>query len=177
MKYPLVLKSYNLYHLLGLDNYASGEQIKKRYWLLARKYHPDRAESNEKEKQLFILSTAAYNFLRDVNRRLSYEQLLRRKEEKEIRYKCSELIQQRQKTSKRFYSARMTVDHDFNRFVDECRGNFVNFLKHGKTITARPKIISKVNMDGAEFDGYVEEGLIGFQDFLKTVPKLNTRKF
>ena len=81
MKYPLVLKAYNLYHLLGLENYASGEQIKKRYWQLARKYHPDRAESTEKEKQRFILSTAAYNFLRDNKKRHSYEQLLKRKQE------------------------------------------------------------------------------------------------
>ena len=49
MKYPLVLKAYNLYQLLGLENYASGEQIKKRYWQLARKYHPDRVESTEEE--------------------------------------------------------------------------------------------------------------------------------
>ena len=82
MKYPLVLQAYNLYHLLGLENYASGEQIKKSYWQLARKYHPDRAESTEKEKQRFILSTAAYNFLRDNKRRHSYEQLLKRKQEK-----------------------------------------------------------------------------------------------
>ena len=82
MKYPLVLKAYNLYHLLGLENYASGEQIKKRYWQLARKYHPDRAESTEKEKQRFILSTAAYNFLRDNKKRHSYEKLLKRKQEK-----------------------------------------------------------------------------------------------
>ena len=81
MKYPLVLQAYNLYHLLGLGNYASGEQIKKSYWQLARKYHPDRAESTENEKQRFILSTAAYNFLRDNKKRHSYEQLLKRKQE------------------------------------------------------------------------------------------------
>ena len=82
MKYPLVLKAYNLYHLLGLENYASGEQIKKRYWQLARKYHPDRVESTEEETQRFVLSTAAYNFLRDDKKRHSYELLLKRKQEK-----------------------------------------------------------------------------------------------
>jgi DnaJ-class molecular chaperone len=171
MKYPLDLKSYNLYHLLGLDNYANGEQIKKRYWLLARKFHPDRSESSEKESQFFVLSTAAYNFLRDSDRRQSYEQLLKRKEEKKISFQSSELVCQRQKTYKRFYSARMAVDHDFNRFVDECRINFSKFLKHGKKIKLRPKIISKNNTEEFEFDGYVEEGLNGFQDFMKSVPK------
>ncbi|MBT3921068.1 MAG: DnaJ domain-containing protein [Nitrospina sp.] len=177
MKYPLVLKSYNLYHLLGLENFASGEQIKKRYWQLAKKFHPDRFDSTEEENQFFVLSTAAYNFLRDVNRRRSYEQLLKRKEEVKIGYKSSELVCQRQKTHKRFYSARMTVDHDFNRFVDECRVNFAKFLKHGKKIKVRPKIISKGNTEEAEFEGYVEEGLIGFQDFIKSVPRIKTRRF
>ncbi len=60
MKYPSVLKAYNLYCLLGLENYASGEQIKRRYWQLARKYHPDVTDSTDKEKQYFVLSTAAY---------------------------------------------------------------------------------------------------------------------
>ena len=172
MKYPLVLKAYNLYHLLGLENYASGEQIKKRYWQLARKYHPDRVESTEEETQRFVLSTAAYNFLRDDKKRHSYELLLKGKQEKKMRFMSSELVCQRQKTHKRFYSARMTVDHDSNRFVDECRGNFIKFLKHGKKIKPRPKVISRDNMDGAEFDGYVEEGLNGFQDFMKSVPKI-----
>ena len=177
MKYPLVLKAYNLYHLLGLENYASGEQIKKRYWQLARKYHPDRVESTEAETQRFVLSTAAYNFLRDDKKRRSYELLLKRKQEKKMRFMSSELVCQRQQTHKRFYSARMSVDHDFNRFVDECRGNFIKFLKHGKKIKPRPKVISRDNMDGAEFDGYVEEGQNGFQDFMKSVPRIKTRGF
>ena len=65
MKYPLVLKAYNLYHLLGLENYASGEQIKKRYWQLARKYHPDRVESTEEETQRldFILETESGKYI------------------------------------------------------------------------------------------------------------------
>ena len=45
MKYPSVLKAYNLYQLVGLENYASGEKLKKRYWQLAHKHHP--VESSE----------------------------------------------------------------------------------------------------------------------------------
>jgi len=129
MKYPLVLKAYNLYHLLGLENYASGEQIKKRYWQLARKYHPDRVESTEEETQRFVLSTAAYNFLRDDKKRHSYELLLKRKQEKKMRFMSSELVCQRQQTHKCFYSARMTVDHDFNRFMDEMNTQVVTTLE------------------------------------------------
>jgi len=32
-------------------------------------------------------------------------------------------------------------------------------------------------MEGTEFDGYVEEGLNGFQDFMKSVPRIKTRGF
>jgi DnaJ-class molecular chaperone len=177
MKYPSVLKAYNLYHLLGLENYASGEQIKRRYWQLARKYHPDRSDSTDTENQYFVLSTTAYNFLRDDQKRLSYEHLLRRKEEAGIRFDSSELVCQRQKTHKRFYSATMAVDHDFNRFIDECRGNFAKFLKHGKKLKPRPKVVSKGNMEETAFEGYVEDGLSGFQDFIKSVPKINTRSY
>ena len=49
----------------------------------------------------------------------------------------------------------MGVDHDFNRFVDECRGNFVKFLKYGSKVKARPKVISRKNM--GDFENYVEE--------------------
>lgn len=177
MKYPLVLKAYNLYRLLGLENYASGEQIKKSYWQLARKYHPDRTDATDKEKQYFVLSTAAYNFLRDDQKRQSYEQLLKRKEATKIHFNSSELVCQRQKTHKRFYSARMAVDHDFNRFVDECRGNFAKFLKHGKKIKPRPKVISRGNMEVNEFEGYVAEGLSGYQVFINSVPKIKTYRF
>ncbi len=175
MKYPAILKSYNLYQFLGLKNYASGDEIKKRCWQLARKYHPDRAQPTEEEKQHFILSTVAYDFLRDEKKRRSYEQLLQHKQEKKMRFKSSEFARQRKKTHKHFYSARMAVDHDFNRFVDECRNNFAKFLKYGRKIKPRPKIISRNNMDGTEFDGYIEEGLSGFEDFIKSVPRITNR--
>ena len=177
MKYPSVFKAHNLYHLLGLDNYASGEQIKRRYWQLARKYHPDRSDSTDTENQYFVISTTAYNFLRDDQKRFSYDHLLRRKEEAVIRFESSEFVCQRQKTHKRFYSATMAIDHDFNRFIDECRGNFAKFLKHGKQLKPLPKVVSKVNMEETAFEGYVEDGLSGFQDFIKSVQKIDTRRY
>ena len=64
----------------------------------------------------------------------------------------------------------MAIDHDFNRFVDECRGNFAKFLKYGSKVKARPKVISCENM--GDFENYVEDGLNGFQSFLKTVPRI-----
>ncbi|MEK9629897.1 MAG: J domain-containing protein [Nitrospinota bacterium] len=175
MRYPAVLKSYNLYHLLGVKTYASKEEIKTGYRKLALKYHPDRDMATEEEEQKFVLTTVAYNFLSDDKRRQAYERILRKKEEKHIKFKSEELVCQRQKTYKRFYSARLAVDHDFNRFVDECRANFAKFLKFGSKIKARPKVISKMNTN--DFEGYVEDGLNGFQDFLKSVPRIQKRRF
>jgi len=177
MKYPAVLKSYNLYHLVGVKTYADKDEIKMGYRKLALKYHPDRDSATHEEEQKFVLTTVAYNFLSNDKRRLAYEKVLKKKEEKLIKFESEELVCQRQKTYKNFYSARMAVDHDFNRFVDECRMNFLKFLKFGGKIKARPKIISKNNMGESEFEGYVEEGLSGFQEFLKSVPRIQTRRF
>ena len=177
MKYPAVLKSYNLYHLLEVKTYAGKEEIKTGYRKLALKYHPDRDIATHEEEQKFVLITVAYNFLSDDRKRIGYEMLLKKKEEKRIGFKSEELVCQRKKTYKRFYSAQMAVDHDFNRFVDECRTNFIKFLKFGSKIKARPKVISKYNMDESDFEGYVEDGLNGFQDFLKSVPRIRTRRF
>lgn len=177
MKYPAVLKSYNLYQLLGVKTYAGKEEIKTGYRKLALKYHPDRDTATHEEEQKFVLTTVAYNFLSNDKRRLAYEGVLKKKEGKRFKFENEELVYQRQKTYKNFYSARMAVDHDFNRFVDECRLNFQKFLKLGSKIKTRPKVISKNNMCESEFDGYVEEGLNGFQEFLKSVPRIHTRRF
>jgi len=173
MKYPVVLKSYNHYRLLGVKTYAGSDEIKIGYRKLAKKYHPDRDRATPAEENKFVLTTAAYNFLRDDTRRLAYEIILKQKEQSRIKFKSEELVCQRQKTYKRFYSAQMTVDHDFNRFVDECRENFARFLKYGSKIKSRPKVISSKNM--GDFENYVEDGLSGFQSFLESVPRINTR--
>ena len=40
----------------------------------------------------------------------------------------------------------MAVDNEFNRFVDEFLWNFTKFLKLGKKLKSRPKVVSKDNM-------------------------------
>ena len=132
---------------------------------MAKKYHPDRDMATPAEEQKFVLTTAAYNFLRDDARRLAYEIVLKQKEGMLVKFKSEELVFQRQKTYKRFYSAQVAIDHDFDRFVDECRGNFVKFLKYGSKVKTRPKVISRNNM--GDFENYVEDGLNGFQRFFK----------
>ena len=57
----------------------------------------------------------------------------------------------------------MAVNLDFNCFVDKCRENFSKFLKYGRKVKVRPQVISVENM--GDFEGYVEDGLNGFQSF------------
>ena len=69
----------------------------------------------------------------------------------------------------------MAVDNEFNRFIDEFRWNFIKFLKHGKKLKSRPKVVSKDNMEETAFEAYIENGLSRFKDSIKSVPKIKTR--
>ncbi len=62
------------YKILGVDKTATEEVIKKRYRVLARKYHPDVSkEANAEEK--FKEVKEAYEVLKDPAKRQAYDQL------------------------------------------------------------------------------------------------------
>jgi len=64
------MKDY--YHILGVARGASEKEIKKAYFNLARKYHPDVNPSPDAEKK-FIEITEAYEVLSDPRRRALYD--------------------------------------------------------------------------------------------------------
>ena len=49
--------------ILGVDENAEPVEIKKAYWLLAMKYHPDKAPMDEESNKMFHRIQAAYDFL------------------------------------------------------------------------------------------------------------------
>lgn len=59
------------YNILGVDKRASKEEIKKAFYKLAHKYHPDKKEGNETK---FKEVNEAYQVLSDEGKRAKYDQ-------------------------------------------------------------------------------------------------------
>jgi len=64
------------YDILGIDRNASQAQIKKAYYKLAKKYHPDKTDESNKEEytKKFQQIGEAYETLSDENKRKIYDQ-------------------------------------------------------------------------------------------------------
>ncbi len=63
--------SKNYYEILGVDKKASKDEIKKAFYKLAHKYHPDKKEGDEKK---FKEVNEAYQTLSDDAKRAKYDQ-------------------------------------------------------------------------------------------------------
>jgi DnaJ-class molecular chaperone len=64
----------NLYDILGVKKSASEAEIKKSYRKLAKKYHPDQNQGNEKIAEKFKEVSSAYSILGDKKQRTKYDQ-------------------------------------------------------------------------------------------------------
>lgn len=62
--------SKNYYEILGVNKTASKDEIKKAFYKLAHKYHPDKKEGDEKK---FKEVNEAYQTLSDDNKRAQYD--------------------------------------------------------------------------------------------------------
>jgi molecular chaperone DnaJ len=67
--------SKNLYDVLGVSPQVSADELKKAYRKLAQKYHPDRNPGDAEAERKFKEISAAYQVLRDPQRRASYDQM------------------------------------------------------------------------------------------------------
>ncbi len=64
----------DFYDILGVQKNASDDEIKKSYRKLAMKYHPDRNKDNKEAEKKFKEATAAYEALKDPEKRAAYDQ-------------------------------------------------------------------------------------------------------
>ena len=64
----------DFYDILGVQRNASDDEIKKSYRKLAMKYHPDRNKDNKEAEKKFKEATAAYEALKDPEKRAAYDQ-------------------------------------------------------------------------------------------------------
>lgn len=69
------VKENGYYKLLNVETDASSGEIKKKYYLLARKYHPDKNKSNQAAKEKFQKISEAYQILSDDRLRQQYDLL------------------------------------------------------------------------------------------------------
>jgi DnaJ-class molecular chaperone with C-terminal Zn finger domain len=63
----------DLYDVLGVDEDASQEEIKKTYRTLARKHHPDRNPDDPNAEETFKEIQKAYSVLSDEEKRKQYD--------------------------------------------------------------------------------------------------------
>jgi len=64
----------DFYEILGVSKNASDNEIKKSYRKLAMKYHPDRNKGNKEAERKFKEATAAYEALKDPQKKAAYDQ-------------------------------------------------------------------------------------------------------
>ena len=64
----------DFYEILGVQKNASDDEIKKAYRKQAMKYHPDRNKDDKKAERKFKEAAAAYEVLKDSEKRSAYDQ-------------------------------------------------------------------------------------------------------
>ncbi len=63
------------YDILGVSRTASADELKKAYRKLAMQYHPDKNQGSEEAEKKFKEISAAYDILKDEQKRAAYDQM------------------------------------------------------------------------------------------------------
>lgn len=71
--YLIIMSKKDYYELLGVSKSASAGDIKKAYFQLAKKYHPDQNKGDKDAEQKFKEITEAYEVLKDDQKKAAYD--------------------------------------------------------------------------------------------------------
>lgn len=92
------MRFVDYYRVLGVERTASTADIKRAFYRLARKYHPDLHPDDEATLLKFQLITEAYHTLGNLDNRLRYSLLLERHEEVKSISQIDKVLHQKNKT-------------------------------------------------------------------------------
>lgn len=170
-KPPKALEDHNLYQLLEVENFCGVDQIRRAYRNLALRCHPDRVPNCAVSARKFVMGAQAYRVLNNEVLRPQYDRWLKARLKETLAFNNREWVIQRRKNVRGVYSRQRMVDSDYNRFIDECRENFLLFLNNVDRVKVRPRFYRQEAMEPGEYDALVEDGRNGFQNFLRELPR------
>lgn len=120
------LDRHGFYAILGVTHSASGPEIKKAYYKIARNYHPDRAKEDlvipspySDVTEFFRAVTVAYDTLRDERRRSDYDESNVTKRDPEEVHANTDLLEKRLRgVQSRVFGRIIEEEDSFEEMID-----------------------------------------------------------
>lgn len=74
---PITAYAESFYEVLGVPQNANEKTIRKKYYELAKKYHPDKADPDKATEEIIAKINSAYETLSDAEKRREYDHNLK----------------------------------------------------------------------------------------------------